>query len=131
LSHEAIPSATAGTEKKMKLAAAALLMMFVLPALPAMAKSADGEPQSCAKQVGVKKANVYVEQCALVSLASHPPCNKENSCTLIVNSIIIGCSSIRHALVTHPEWGKAAPGVPPLFEPSFCAPYLKRSDPRK
>jgi uncharacterized protein len=60
---------------------------------------------SCAASVGAEQAAVYVRQCADVSPATHPPCNSNNACALIISEIRRGCALI----------GSGAP--------AFCAAY--------
>jgi hypothetical protein len=49
---------------------------------------------ACAQAVGSQRANRLVEECLAVSPGTHPPCNKQNSCVLIINEIKRGCSLI-------------------------------------
>jgi hypothetical protein len=60
---------------------------------------------SCVQAVGVDRAKKLVEECMLVSPATHPPCNGQNSCPLIIDEIKRGCSLLQQNL------------------PSFCAEY--------
>jgi uncharacterized protein len=46
----------------------------------------------CRNTVGAKQAAVYVKQCLQVATATHPPCNAENSCELIVSHNIDRCA---------------------------------------
>jgi hypothetical protein len=48
--------------------------------------------QSCAVSVGPQRAAEYVRQCLEVSPATHPPCNANNSCDLIIDEIVRGCA---------------------------------------
>jgi uncharacterized protein len=45
----------------------------------------------CRDTVGAKQAAVYVKQCLQVATATHPPCNAENSCELIISHNIDRC----------------------------------------
>ena len=47
---------------------------------------------SCSQGVGVERAQRLVHECLQVSPATHPPCNAENSCALIIDEIKRGCS---------------------------------------
>jgi hypothetical protein len=49
---------------------------------------------ACTKAMGSERANRLVEECLAVSPGTHPPCNKQNSCILIINEIKRGCSLI-------------------------------------
>ncbi len=60
---------------------------------------------SCLQSAGAVKANRLANQCLEVSPATHPPCNAQNACSLIVSEIRRGCSML----------GPGAPG--------FCADY--------
>ncbi len=60
---------------------------------------------SCLQSAGAVKANRLVIECLEVSPATHPPCNAQNACSLIISEIRRGCSML----------GQGAPG--------FCADY--------
>ena len=70
---------------------------------PGMASS--GTETSCLISVGAKRSATLVNECMQVSPATHPPCNAENACSLIVDEIRRGCGML----------GQDAPG--------FCAEY--------
>jgi uncharacterized protein YecT (DUF1311 family) len=72
------------------------------PATPTAA-AADNAP--CRQTAGAAKAQQYVQQCTDVSPATHPPCNAQNACGLIIDEIKRGCAMI----------GTGAP--------AFCASY--------
>ena len=61
---------------------------------------------SCAQSVGQERANQMVQDCLAVSSATHPPCNSQNACSLIVDEIRRGCSQIE-----------------PRNAPAFCSEY--------
>ncbi len=63
------------------------------------------DTQSCIGAVGAKRSKQLVIQCTQVSPATHPPCNAQNACSLIVSEIKRGCLLI----------GQGAP--------AFCAEY--------
>ena len=46
---------------------------------------------SCNQSIGPAKAHRLVEQCLMVSPATHPPCNADNSCELIISHNIDRC----------------------------------------
>ena len=46
---------------------------------------------SCAQTIGLGRARELVKQCIEVSPATHPPCNVQNSCDLIIDEITRGC----------------------------------------
>ena len=60
---------------------------------------------SCLQSAGAVKANRLVNECLQVSPATHPPCNAQNACSLIISEIRRGCSML----------SQGAPG--------FCADY--------
>ena len=62
----------------------------------------------CWDIVGAKQAAIYVQQCLAVAPETHPPCNAQNSCELIVSHNMYRCS----------ELGGDAP--------KFCAAYFNR-----
>ena len=62
----------------------------------------------CSDIVGAKQAAIYVQQCMAVAPETHPPCNAQNSCELIVSHNMYRCS----------ELGADAP--------KFCAAYFNR-----
>jgi hypothetical protein len=70
---------------------------------PGMAGAGAGP--SCLVSAGAKRGAQLVKQCLQVSPATHPPCNAENACSLIVDEIRRGCGLL----------GQDAPG--------FCAEY--------
>jgi hypothetical protein len=47
---------------------------------------------SCNQSIGPAKAHRLVEQCLMVSPATHPPCNAANACALIQDEIHRGCA---------------------------------------
>jgi hypothetical protein len=71
----------------------------------AVAKTA--EDKTCLKQVGKARSDQMVKQCLQVSLATHPPCNAQNSCEVITEEIRRNCEML----------GREGP--------SFCAGYAK------
>ncbi len=60
---------------------------------------------TCLNAVGIERSRKLVNECLLVSPATHPPCNAQNACSLIVDEIKRGCGLI----------GQGAPG--------FCSEY--------
>jgi hypothetical protein len=61
-----------------------------LPHAAAMA----AEAGSCLAEVGRQKAQTLVDQCLMVSPATHPPCNAANPCALIIDEIRRGCGML-------------------------------------
>lgn len=77
---------------------------------PAQSESGQGTATasvktSCLVSVGAKRSATLVNECIQVSPATHPPCNAQNVCSLIVEEIRRGCGML----------GPDAPG--------FCAEY--------
>jgi hypothetical protein len=52
---------------------------------------------SCRAEVGARQADIYVRQCTEVSPATHPPCNAQNPCALIIAEIKRGCRMLSAA----------------------------------
>jgi uncharacterized protein len=48
----------------------------------------------CSDVVGAKQAAVYVKDCIAVAPETHPPCNAENACELIVSHNIARCREL-------------------------------------
>ena len=80
------------------MATAVFLAITVLGAQQALA-------ESCRQEAGKAQAQAYVDQCLEVSPATHPPCNAENDCQMIIDEIVRGCDMLK---------GDA---------PGFCADY--------
>jgi hypothetical protein len=78
---------------------------FQSPGQSQSGTAGSGVETSCLISVGGKRSAVLVNECLQVSPATHPPCNAENACALIVNEIRRGCGML----------GQDAPG--------FCAEY--------
>ncbi len=68
---------------------------------------ADAKDVPCRDTVGAAQAAIYVKDCIAVAPESHPPCNADNSCELIVSHNIFRCN----------EMGDQAP--------KFCAAYAR------
>ena len=66
----------------------------------------------CIQGVGAERSRKLVEECLAVSPGTHPPCNAQNSCQLIIDEIKRGCTLI----------GPGAPG--------FCSEYTSSSSQR-
>ena len=77
--------------------------------LPLLAVTVPAWAASCKETAGEAQAKTYVEQCIEVSPATHPPCNAENPCEMIVSEITRGCAILV----------KGGDDVPP-----FCKPEL-------
>lgn len=71
----------------------------------ATAKTA--EDKTCLKQAGKARSDQLVKQCLQVTMATHPPCNAQNSCEMITEEIRRNCQML----------GKDGP--------SFCSGYTK------
>jgi hypothetical protein len=51
--------------------------------------------ESCRNEAGKAQAQTYVDQCLEVSPATHPPCNADNDCQMIIDEIIRGCDMLK------------------------------------
>jgi uncharacterized protein len=67
----------------------------------------DAKDTPCRDTVGAEQAAAFVKQCIAVATETHPPCNADNSCELIVSHNIFRCAGL----------GDQAP--------KFCADYTK------
>jgi hypothetical protein len=67
--------------------------------------SGDQNTIPCIQAVGAGQSKKLVEECLQVSPATHPPCNSQNSCQLIISEIKRSCSLLGQS------------------KPSFCAEY--------
>jgi hypothetical protein len=75
------------------------------PYFAAASSAAVSTKGTCLNAVGIERSRQLVNECLQVSPATHPPCNAQNACSLIVDEIKRGCGLI----------GQGAPG--------FCAEY--------
>ncbi|WP_439271381.1 lysozyme inhibitor LprI family protein [Pseudochrobactrum sp. HB0163] len=57
-------------------------------------KTADMNKGACSQAVGAAKAKEIADRCLEMSSSSHPPCNVENSCNLMIEEIKQGCAQI-------------------------------------
>jgi uncharacterized protein len=73
----------------------------------ALTSGDDAKAVSCRDMVGIEQAAVYVKDCIAVGSETHPPCNADNACELIVSHNIFRCAGL----------GDGAP--------KFCAAYTK------
>jgi hypothetical protein len=72
---------------------------------PAGAASGRDSTIPCIQEVGAERSKKLVEECLQVSPATHPPCNSQNSCQLIIGEIKRSCSLLQKN------------------QPSFCGEY--------
>lgn len=72
---------------------------------PGGVSTAASSTGTCLNAVGIERSRQLVNECLQVSPATHPPCNAQNACSLIVDEIKRGCGLV----------GQGAPG--------FCAEY--------
>lgn len=63
---------------------------------------------SCERSVGPQRAKRMVDDCLAVSTATRPPCNAQNSCSLIVDEIKRSCAAME-----------------PRNAPTFCKEYSR------
>jgi uncharacterized protein len=76
----------------------------------ALTASDNGKGTPCRETVGAEQAESFVKDCVAVATETHPPCNADNSCELIVAHNIFRCAGLGEAT------------------PKFCAAYLKPGD---
>ncbi len=50
------------------------------------------KPVPCNKELGAAKAQQLVQLCIQISPATHPPCNAQNECSLIIDEIKRACA---------------------------------------
>jgi hypothetical protein len=77
--------------------------------LPLLAVAVPAWAASCKETAGEGWAKAYVEQCTEVSPATHPPCNVDNPCEVIISEITRGCSLMI----------KGGDDVPPYCKPEL------------
>jgi hypothetical protein len=77
------------------------------------------DPRPCAESIGLKRAKKYVDQCMQVApyFIASPPCNVQNRCGSILNSIEGSCRKI-HDL-------NSADRTLNYQEPRFCRKYVR------
>lgn len=54
--------------------------------------ASDPNAPACVQAVGPEKSKLLVGRCLAVSPATHPPCNAQNACALIIGEIKRSCS---------------------------------------
>lgn len=59
---------------------------------PAPKAAADMTKGTCLQAVGAEKAKLLVDRCLDMSGSSHPPCNVQNSCSMMIEEITQGCA---------------------------------------
>ncbi|WP_156913390.1 lysozyme inhibitor LprI family protein [Mesorhizobium sp. WSM3224] len=64
------------------------------PAKPAPAQASQNDTRPCLQSAGKAKSDQYVSQCIQVSPATHPPCNGQNACSMMIDEITRGCAMI-------------------------------------
>jgi hypothetical protein len=52
------------------------------------------KPKTCAEERGADAARVLANRCRIVSGATHPPCNPDNSCAMIQAEIDRSCAQM-------------------------------------
>ncbi|MBZ9861554.1 MULTISPECIES: lysozyme inhibitor LprI family protein [unclassified Mesorhizobium] len=63
-------------------------------AKPAAAQASRNDTRPCVQSAGKAKSDQYVSQCVQVSPATHPPCNGQNACSMMIDEIKRGCAMI-------------------------------------
>jgi hypothetical protein len=65
------------------------------PYLAPQVSAAASTRGTCLNAVGIERSRQLVNQCLQVSPSTHPPCNAQNACSLIVDEIKRGCGLIQ------------------------------------
>lgn len=63
------------------------------PSLKQIPKHGDMDKGACSQAIGPQKAKEIVDRCLDMSGSSHPPCNVENSCNVMIEEIRQGCAA--------------------------------------
>ncbi|RWM07884.1 lysozyme inhibitor LprI family protein [Mesorhizobium sp.] len=87
-----VPQTAGGTKLVTAAPSAAPAKAGAAPATPAQASQNDTRP--CVQSAGKAKSDQYVSQCVQVSPATHPPCNGQNACSMMIDEIKRGCAMI-------------------------------------
>ena len=98
-----------GASVPILLAAGGVLAVFAVASYGSLAQD------SCRDTMGEEGAQVYVAQCLEVTGATHPPCNVENSCEIMVRHITENCTA----------WSREIDEIG-LPMPEFCDAYLSQ-----
>ena len=75
------------------------------PYLAPQVSAAQSTRGTCLNAVGIERSRQLVNECLQVSPSTHPPCNAQNACSMIVDEIKRGCALI----------GQGAPGFCGLY----------------
>jgi hypothetical protein len=67
------------------------MIASLVAAAVVMTMSGVARGASCRAQLGAAKSALLVDRCKDVSPATHPPCNADNPCELIISEIKRGC----------------------------------------
>ncbi|WP_292425356.1 lysozyme inhibitor LprI family protein [Mesorhizobium sp.] len=84
----AAPSAAPAT------AGAAPATAGAAPAKAGAAQASQNDTRPCVQSAGKAKSDQYVSQCVQVSPSTHPPCNGQNACSMMIDEIKRGCAMI-------------------------------------
>jgi len=82
-------------------------LLSVIFAVAVSSGACDAKPVACRDEAGHDTAAIYVSDCMLYSLATHPPCNDANPCWMIVKEVVRSCDL-------------PLPGAP---DPKLCTQY--------
>ena len=56
-----------------------------------LAGACHAKPMACRDEAGHETAALFVHDCMLNSPATHPPCNEDNPCWMIVKEMVRSC----------------------------------------
>jgi hypothetical protein len=102
-----------------------IAVVTALLCLPTQATDAEGGKPSCRETAGERQSARYVHECHVVSEATHPPCNAQLPCGLLISGIRHGCMNIHgyNAKIKNPKLDG-----PRQIEPTFCKSFLQNSN---
>lgn len=81
---------------------------------------ANAAEESCRKTLGSKQAERLVWECVMTETSIHAPCNADNTCSDIEDSIKFGCHALRDVHIK----GESERDKELTKPPKFCAKYL-------
>jgi hypothetical protein len=68
------------------------------PYLAPQVSAAASTRGTCLNAVGIERSRQLVNECLQVSSSTHPPCNAQNACSMIVDEIKRGCGLIHEGV---------------------------------
>ena len=77
---------------------------FVIGVVMLTSGAAMGADSSCRATAGAQKSAELVQQCKAISEATHPPCNADNPCSMMVEEIARWCRIRRESHIAAPAF---------------------------